>query len=211
MSSADVDDGQSMDPNVWGPPFWDFLFCLCFKSPAATCTLDLQHVFILLETVMPCSHCRRSYALYRKELRPSAAIRATEPESAAMWLWTIHDMVNQKLGKICISYDKLRKRHLGTTMITHDLLIVDLYCMVALAVKRSQRDKVVNFVQTTLRILKATSPIFALPVVAEEHPIAAKETLLEDLWRLRNAIRVRNRLPEQEMADFRRQYEQCHA
>lgn len=210
IAEASDDDGQPMDPNVWGPPLWDFLFCMCFKSPD-TCALDMQHLFILLESVMPCSHCRRSYALYRKQIRPVASIRADRPDSSARWLWTIHDMVNQKLGKICISYDKLSKRHAGTTMITNDMTVLDILCIIALSVKRSQRDKAVCFVQTTLRVLRETSPVFVLPDVAEDCQVASETTLLEDLWRLSNSLRSRYRLPEQDMPTFLAQYQKCYA
>lgn len=148
------EEAQPMDPNVWGPPLWDLMFSLCFKcAQNPQTTSDLQHLFLLLEKVMPCSHCRRSYALYRKQVKPTTVIRAEVPNSAAMWLWTIHDMVNQKLGKICISYEKLEKRHRCITVITHDLLVMDIFVMVALSVKKSHRNHVVEFVTIVLRLL----------------------------------------------------------
>lgn len=118
-------DGVQIDPNVWGPPLWDMLFTFTFKSKAKVSTF--QTLFVLLDKIIPCQHCRRNYTIYRKQVQPTTFVR--DGTSACQWLWTIHDMVNQKLGKICISFDALQKRHKSTMMLTNDFVIVDLLAM----------------------------------------------------------------------------------
>ena len=132
MDTEPVKTAVQIDPNVWGPPLWDLLFTLSFKSTAKATAF--QSLFALLDKVIPCQHCRRSYVVYRKEVRPTTYIRQGVDHAAAQWLWTIHDMVNQKLGKICISYEALKKRHASTTLLTNDFLLVDLLAMMQRAV-----------------------------------------------------------------------------
>lgn len=206
-----ADEPQPMDPNVWGPPMWDMLFTLCFNAPKTPETVaDLQHLFVLLEKVLPCSHCRRSYTLYRKEVRPTSVIRASEPESAAIWLWTIHDMVNQKLGKICISYDKLQKRHSSTTFVTHDMLVLDVLTIVALSVKPSLRDKAIDFIQVVSRLLRATSPYFKLPSLVEALPMTPDD-LIDALYNTHTSLRRLHEMPAVAREDFDNRFRNAHA
>ena len=182
-----MDEGQAMDPNVWGPPLWDLLFTIAFKSHStAENVSDLQHLFILLEKVMPCSHCRRSYAMYRKEVKPTTVIRVNDPNSAAVWLWTIHDMVNQKLGKICISYDRLERRHRSTAFIAHDLLVVDILTIVALSVKAQSRHHAISFIQVICRLLSRMSPFYQIKSVVDATDLQP-ETLDDNLLAIHNA------------------------
>ena len=102
---------KSLDPNVWGSFMWDLLFYIAFRIDLKKNMAALQRLFNLLETVLPCSHCRRHYAIHKKRVSPLKTIQKSDSESAAKWLWIIHDMVNQELGKICISYETLVKRH----------------------------------------------------------------------------------------------------
>lgn len=181
------DDGVPLSTNVWGPMLWEFMFSLAFKCPTSS-YIDLQHMFILLEHVLPCSHCRRSYAMFRKEVQPTSVIKASVPDSAAVWLWVQHDMCNQKLGKICISFEELRKRHIATTMLTSDLNAIDIYCMMAVGAKRSIHTKVVDFIEVSKRLMKQSSPLFKLPTIMESVPDIRPECLLNDLHKIHERV-----------------------
>ena len=118
--------------------------------------------------------------MYKKEVRPTTAIRADIPNSAALWLWTIHDMVNQKLGKICISYDRLEKRHNSVAFLTHDLLVFDVFVMISISIKSNMRDKAIDFILVVCRLLKELQ-YFKLPDLIEAMPMSS-ETLLDNLY-----------------------------
>lgn len=199
-----------MDPNVWGPCLWDLMFTLAFKTePNAANISDLQHLFILLEHVMPCSHCRRSYALYRKQVSPTSSITVSKHRSAALWLWTIHDMVNQKLGKICISFDRLERRHDATTFITHDLLALDVLTMIVLSVKSSIRDKAVKFVQITTRLLGRLSPFFSIDKFVRG-VVFQPESIKDDFLNLHNRLYEQHGIPPLTRQQFDAKYRNAH-
>ena len=173
------EDALQMDPNVWGPPLWDLLFVIAFKSKLDS--TDMQHLFSLLEKVIPCQHCRRSYTLYRTQVKPTTVIRNDVSESAAMWLWTIHDMVNQKLGKICISYEKLAKRHRSFAVLSNDFVIIDLLCMIASVCKPIY---VVKFAKL---VMKALADVFSFKI--SHTAITIREVhLMDDLYELYTAV-----------------------
>lgn len=196
------ENGLSMDPNVWGPPLWDMLFSISFHAPAESYP-DLQHIFVLLEKVMPCSHCRRSYSMYRKQLKPTTCIRKTDPSSAPIWLWTIHDMVNQKLGKICISFDKLQKRHGSISMLTNDLIVCDVFSIISESVKKELRGAATDFIMAVSRVLKTINPsFFKIPGLLERMPLQV-ESLQADVWKLNNAVRRNYGFHKQEYEDYK--------
>lgn len=208
VSADPVDEAPSIDPNVWGPPLWDLLFSLIFRSDEKS-VADLQHIFVLLEKVMPCSHCRRSYALYRKQLRPTSVV--TDTDSAALWLWTIHDMVNQKLGKICISYDKLVKRHRAHAILTNDLIVIDLLGLIAEASRPNKRELVVDLTMAVARILERVNPTyFRLPTFLRRGPLRIDHLQL-DLHRLSNELRADRGFAPRDFDAYKEELRQAYA
>lgn len=142
---------DSIDPNVWGPSFWDALFYISFNIDLSKYYADVQTLFHLLEVMLPCSHCRRHYSVYKKQVPPVSNIKKEEKYSAAMWLWIIHDMVNQNLGKVCISYEKLEKKHTSLTCITSDFIIFDIVVFMWMSSKKNV--KVYNGITIFLNLL----------------------------------------------------------
>lgn len=141
------DSTRNADPNVWGPPLWDLLFAIALKTPRTPAGRAVaEELFAQLEKVLPCQQCRRSYTMYRTQhpWRPHM--------DAAEWLWTIHDMVNQNLGKICISYQKVVDRHAVFTSVPHPLAVVDLLCIIA---QTARPNHAAEFVNTVLRASSA--------------------------------------------------------
>ena len=204
-------DGQQMDPNVWGPPLWDALFFVAFCRNEQ-CE-DLKTLFGLLEKVIPCQHCRRSYTMYRREVPPTSTIRADVPNAAAAWLWTIHDMVNQKLGKVCISFDRLVKRHATFTALTSDSVLLDLFCILALAAKPSAQIHVAHFVSVMLRLLP-TEAGFRLPdiLVLPPHTASPSDTsLLDRLYDAHLKLRDEKGMPPTTREAFDARLEHAYA
>lgn len=127
------DESILSDPDIWGPPFWDILFTFAFHTPQQHVHIVVD-MFALLEKVLPCQSCRRSYTLFRKQVAPLTSLRVTNTK-AAEWLWTIHDMVNQKLDKSAISYDKLALKHKYITSLAHPMSVLDMLYIMSRTVK----------------------------------------------------------------------------
>lgn len=88
-----------MDPSVWGPALWACAF---------ECTVKLTYnqslvLFDSMQYFIPCVHCRESYAMFYRKMQPYHG-------SATKWLWTVHDMVNQKLRKPFMPFSHLESR-----------------------------------------------------------------------------------------------------
>ena len=75
-----------------------------------------------------------------------------DPDSAAKWLWVIHDMVNQNLGKICIDYSTLKKKHQSYSCIVHDLNILDVILFIWYSCK--SKTKICQGINILLKLLK---------------------------------------------------------
>ena len=205
----DTISSNSMDPNVWGPPFWDLLFTCCFNCPTS-CQTDLIHLFWLIEYIMPCSHCRRSYAMYRKDLKPSSIITKDNQISASQWLWTMHDMVNQKLGKICISFEKLKKRHNSYQCVTSDHIIVDLLAIISISASESRRGKVKDTIEVLGRLLAHCGPCLKIHSYINDVLFTA-ENIVDDVYKLKCIVAKNNGLKEQSKENFLEQYKNAMA
>lgn len=108
-----------MDPTVWGPLMWDVAFEVArhaHREPAF-------ELFRAMSSFLPCSYCRESYRKYMDMLREHSGLSAVE------WLWTVRDMVHQKLNKPTLSLEQLEKRaqvspHPVAPVAVFDLLIL---------------------------------------------------------------------------------------
>lgn len=170
----------SVDPNVWGPMCWDTLFYIAFHVDLEAYWFDIHSLFHLLEVVLPCSHCRRHYALYKKEVSPITTIKKSDPESAAQWLWIIHDMVNQNLGKICIDYEHLRKKHKSLTCLVSDFNILDLFMFMTLASKkRKKTEEAIRIMARLLQTIRSFHVCTLLDVLTVEGLLETRRRLLE--------------------------------
>lgn len=191
----------SMDPNVWGPSLWDLLFFISFNVDMKEKCSDVKHLFQLLEVVLPCSQCRRHYALYRKEVPPTTIINKREEDSAAQWLWTIHDMVNQNLGKICMDYQSLVKKHKSLSCIVHDLTIYDLFMIMWFSSKN--KKKLCEGMNLIIKLLRTISKFHVCDVFVEN---IIENWEVSDMLHKKNMILRYYNKNEQTLEDFVMQY-----
>lgn len=108
--------------STWGPPTWDCLFSIAFHHPRE----DREHLWkalLMLQSVLPCPKCRKSYLKFLKRSPPD--VNRDDDEYVAKWLWSVKDAVNQKLGKRYMSYPDLRDRHMSFRL-AHDRLLEDM-------------------------------------------------------------------------------------
>lgn len=114
-----------MDPTTWGPKLWDCLF-------ATMHTLSRQDSLVVLrcmKTLIPCVHCLNSYVYYYDQMPPAKYLESDAKRNPTKWLWVIHDMVNQKLGKQCLAYSRLEARlqtfsHIVSPYDVYDICII---------------------------------------------------------------------------------------
>lgn len=173
---------SSDDPNVWGPPLWDLMFTLAFRLPHKDVAIVID-LFAQLEKVLPCQSCRRSYAVFRKQLSPLTSLRMDNTK-AALWLWTIHDMVNQKLDKSAISYDALKTKHKYITSLAHPMSALDILHIMLLHVKP---EYVADFGNTLIRATKVCNGMKPFASVFRDKTLT-KDNVHNSLREARDAL-----------------------
>lgn len=93
--------------SFWGPHAWQFLFASIAGSfPVKVDKSNKEHVKIVnsyhhmfksLQYTLPCGYCKDSYKRFLKQIPISDYDHSRK--SMMLWLYTIHDLVNQKLIK----------------------------------------------------------------------------------------------------------------
>lgn len=100
-----------MDQLVWGPPLWHILEDISWAADNQD--LDeymgnkVLEFFHSLTLVLPCSICRASYT---QHFQTNPIGPYLTGKKLLKWVWLLHKMVNDKLQKPNLDYDRLRKR-----------------------------------------------------------------------------------------------------
>ena len=91
-----------MDPKVWGPKTWFYLHSLPENvTPAAQIGPCINNL------VLPCATCQKSLNAYRQKNSP-LAIRSRD--DAHRYINSLHNSVNERLGKPTVSFDDCKKK-----------------------------------------------------------------------------------------------------
>lgn len=148
-----------MDPLIWGPSTWKVMFAAAFHLPRE-CLIE---VLRCLEHLLPCKHCRNSFALYMKHSPPELAITQgsgpSSRESAAMYVWYIKDKVNAKLGHRHLAFSDFVQRWQAFTIPFSDVEILQvLACIACQITLDSQIPQYIRFVKCMDRLLQNTHP-----------------------------------------------------
>ena len=194
-----------MNAQIWGGKMWDTLFVGAFRlDPKATVAAleDMVHL-------VPCVHCRRSYAHY-VERNPPATCGDSE-EDIARWLWSVHDLVNIKLNKkaTCIPFSVVQARHAVFTSWGSPFDPIDLLALIALQVETAEQ------VEAYYRIVPYFQNISVLcgapKISTPTPPLCATADLWQHAFGLCNAVRRRSGLHPLDESQFSGQYELCRA
>lgn len=95
-----------MDTKFWGPSGWTFLHTITFNYPLSIDSKNKHHIstkkyikqlFENLKFTLPCKYCRESFALFLKRLPINKYLGGRA--DLTWWLYSIHNMVNEKLRK----------------------------------------------------------------------------------------------------------------
>lgn len=207
---------NSIDPNVWGPVFWDMLFTFSFRCDPVLCKDHFIALFRILGNVLPCHHCRKSYSNHLSKIDTTNI--TDESESASNWLWRMHDIVNAKLGKICISYDKLSKKHLSLTLITHDFHLFDMFAFMTLASSEENRSFVIQAISIisilASNVNQSSSPTiqYDIPTILDHMDEFSNTDLWQSLYELKQRLYQKYGMPPiNNIDEFSNQYENAIA
>lgn len=164
-----------MSPNVWGPPLWDFLFSVCFSVSGKEEREDeLIRGFDLMRYLLPCRKCQASFSRTYKAYPPSTF----KGGKLTKWLWMVHDEVNKKLGKICISYEALKKRHSSFTFLSSEVTFLEIVGMMFHSSPKKHHHKVLSFLYTFLPSLQDSGLNLSLPAILSKRKEEADTLLL---------------------------------
>ena len=87
-----------MNPEIWGPKFWDLLFDVAFHYDYIERDVSKWHrnalktFFRSVSWVLPCSHCREKYAEWYSRDTP-------EHSQYFQWLYNLRNKVNKRLKR----------------------------------------------------------------------------------------------------------------
>lgn len=106
-----------MNTQHWGPPLWIALHAITFNAPKIISPEDQYKYIELFENLtktLPCKYCRQSYVFFYNHLPIEEYL--TDRMGLTYWLYTMHTLVNLKLGKkdmptfseVVCKYEKMR-------------------------------------------------------------------------------------------------------
>jgi hypothetical protein len=121
----------------------------------------------------------------------------------------MHDMVNQKLGKVCISYEKLRKKHAVATMTVSDFGIFDVLAITCISCRDSdvRARKFADVMAILTRLLSVHPKYLRVPALLAGRSFAPR-TVQQDLLDVKNEL-LRPFGAQQTMDAFVAQYMQA--
>ena len=88
-----------MNVTVWGPIVWNFLADVCYRNDRVSDSRIEEYTILFFKSlafILPCKYCRQSYRQYFREIDLEDAVKQ---KSLLAWLWSLHEMVNNKLQK----------------------------------------------------------------------------------------------------------------
>jgi hypothetical protein len=89
-----------MDTKFWGPDGWRLLHTLAYiypSNPSIHIQMAYYNFFTMLKDILPCKYCRASFEVFLKELSIKPYLNS--PRNLRLWLYRIHNKVNNKLRK----------------------------------------------------------------------------------------------------------------
>ena len=111
-------DASALRPEQWGPKAWAFLHAMSFGLPD-DCLLSTPHrtaICALLRSLgdlLPCEICRKHIQAELRQDPPEG--HCEHAKHVQVYLWTVHNRVNARLGKPEFGWDALCEQHTKPT------------------------------------------------------------------------------------------------
>lgn len=192
-----------MDPAVWGPITWDVLFAVARDAPRSECIALFEHIRYLL----PCPHCKKSYASYIERIPPASSITDDDQHNAIRWLWTVKDMVNQHLGKQFLSFGVLKQRCITRTTYCSEWDAIDMCIMFALCVDTDDGARALAQCIPIIRSVVQTKSAAAVHIVNAPEEAISPATLWRHFLDCKITMLKYHDLPMQSRDDLKTQYD----
>lgn len=107
-----------MEPNMWGPIYWSFLFSTVLGYPLEP-GIDVQSAyyrfFRLLEWVLPCGVCKANYAEHFRNIPLNFYLYSRK--ALMEWVLILHNEVNRSIGKPPLTLEQAIQKYLGPKFI----------------------------------------------------------------------------------------------
>ena len=165
------------DPAVWGPSFWRVFLLAAERMPLE----QMRRLSELMGDLLPCVHCRASYAEYSRTLSPATSIR--DRDSAILYVWTVKDLVNEKLGQGFLPQSKLRARMCALAQYASAADVMDVVAFAALGMDKDGDGRLQSYAAAApllcgLCALVDERPELAAPPCAVRSPLDARRHAL---------------------------------
>ena len=102
----ELSEKNSLNPNIWGPTFWDTLHFTAFGYPTDPNDKDkdtYKSFIIQFVKILPCDGCSNDAQLYVNNISDLEwMVILTDKNSLIKWSWKFHDKINNKLNKTSI-------------------------------------------------------------------------------------------------------------
>lgn len=99
-----------MNPELWGPHAWYFLYSIAFSYPDNPTMEDkysTKAFFECIGNVLPCNTCRINYRK-NKESLPMSEIVLSSRKNLVNWVLSIHNKVNAENGKTMATLNDIK-------------------------------------------------------------------------------------------------------
>ena len=195
-----------MDPGTWGPKCWSVLLTAAQRLPTEESTRLIETMALLL----PCVHCRNSFAVYSEELVPSVCIAKGDNESAMRYVWCVKDRVNQKVQQATVPFSRVANRMEVFTQGASANDALDLLALISLQVETD--EAVSAYVIAAPILCKLATKLDEFPSCDSE---IGEHNTPSTVWlhalACRNALRRSRGMKPMSREEFRAQYEKCRA
>lgn len=106
------------DTAVWGASLWRILHTMAEYSDKSSAVSLWNNLLHLLNTYIPCDQCRQHFSSYLQ----NNPVDVSDRGALSLWMFTLHNDVNGRLGKPQLDYSSLS----GILFGTRESLLTDL-------------------------------------------------------------------------------------
>ena len=100
------------DPIRWGPPAWEFLYCVAFSYPHKPTKDERKsmHKFLKhLSNILPCPSCRKNYQARVKNISPEKHLRSKR--ALVKWVMKLKNEIARQHNGRLDTYDELCRKY----------------------------------------------------------------------------------------------------
>ncbi len=106
---------MSLDPDLWGPPFWAFLHNISFTYPNHPNAITKKKYYDFVHSIplfIPVEQMSSNFAKLLEKYPVTPYL--DNKESFVRWTWFLHNKVNEQLEKPGVSLSELYKKRTQT-------------------------------------------------------------------------------------------------